>query len=312
MHVELHDAGNRLVVRFEQADALDALLEKARTDSPILRLEQRLDEGATVVLELADGIRRLELPARIKQVFRSGADRFGTVLEVDVQAGRDLGPGVAPAPESAAEAATLEPAHGVAIYDASLDGVPSDDVPPEDGEPFDEAALAAALLAVPGEEPAPAEEAGDPDAETDGEPALAGETLGSSVVFDLQRLRPDQKVRLAGKANRLQRQILLRDRTPQVLLALLNNPWLENAEVLEMAKNPKVVGPVLQRLADDRRFGPNPQVQIALVRNPSTPWSVTMRLLPLVHTRELRELARSQQVREAVRKAALKLYLARM
>jgi hypothetical protein len=279
MHVALHDAGNRLVVRFEQADAFDALLEKARTDSPILRLEQRLDEGASVVLELADGTRRLELPARIKQVFRSGSDRFGTVLEVDVAAGRDLG---------------------------------ADHVPPDDGEPFDEAALAAALSAAPPEEPASTDELGEPDADGDGEPALSGETLGASVAFDLQRLRPDQKVRLAGKANRLQRQILLRDRTPQVLLALLNNPWLENAEVLEMAKNPKVVGPVLQRLADDRRFGPNPQVQVALVRNPSTPWSVTTRLLPLVNTRELRELARSQHVREAVRKAALKLYLSRM
>jgi hypothetical protein len=277
MHVALHDAGNRLVVRFEQPDAFDALLEKARTDSPILRLEQRLDEGASVVLELADGTRRLELPARIKQVFRSGSDRFGTVLEVDVAAGRDLG-----------------------------------DVPPDDGEPFDEAALAAALAAAPAEEPPSTEEPGEPDADGDGEPALSGETLGASVAFDLQRLRPDQKVRLAGKANRQQRQILLRDRTPQVLLALLNNPWLENAEVLEMAKNPKVVGPVLQRLADDRRFGPNPQVQVALVRNPSTPWSVTTRLLPLVNTRELRELARSQHVREAVRKAALKLYLSRM
>jgi hypothetical protein len=181
---------------------------------------------------------------------------------------------------------------------------------PDDGLDFD---LELATLDHTGASEAdtgPDDSGAEPD--SDAGPALAGETLGASVMFELQRMRPDEKVRLATKANRQQRQVLLRDRTPQVLLALLNNPWLENAEVLEMAKNPKVVGPVLQRLADDRRFGVNAQVQSALARNPSTPWTVTTRLLPLLHTRELRELARSPHVREAVRKAALKLYLGRM
>lgn len=261
MHVEWQEDGGRLVVRFEEADALDALLERARSTSPILRLGTRLDEGAPVLLVLADPSRNLELTARVKQVFRSGMDLFGTMLEIDLDS--------KPPRETAAD--TLREPDALEIPDAVA--------APEEGESG---------------------------------PALTGETLGTSVTFDLQRMRPDEKVRLATKANRVQRQVLLRDRTPQVLLALLNNPWLENAEVLEMAKNPKVVGPVLQRIGDDRRFGPNAQVQSALARNPSTPWTVTTRLLPLLNTRELRELARSQQVREAVRKAALKIYLGRM
>lgn len=264
MHVEWHEGGGRLVVRFEDADALDALLERARSTPPILRLETRLDEGAPVVLVLSDPSRNLELTARVKQVFRSGMELFGTILEIDLDSGR--------------EAVAVER---------------EEDMPCEPG------ALETSDAAEAPEE----RETG---------PALTGETLGTSVTFDLQRMRPDEKVRLATKANRVQRQVLLRDRTPQVLLALLNNPWLENAEVLEMAKNPKVIGPVLQRIADDRRFGPNAQVQSALARNPSTPWTVTTRLLPLLNTRELRELARSQQVREAVRKAALKIYLERL
>ena len=278
MHFELREAGSRLVVRFEQADALDALLEKARSGPPILRLDTRLDEGSALLLELADGVRRVELPARVKQVFRSGSDRFGTVLEIDLCAGRELGA------EAAADVAPGGP-------DVELEGV--------------------GALAQGGEIQPPSEDASQ--GESDEAPASPeGETLGSSVSFEIQRMRPDERVRLATKANRAQRQILLRDRTPQVLLALLNNPWLENAEVLEIAKNPKVVGPVLQRLADDRRFGPNAQVQSALARNPSTPQTVTARLLPTLPTRELRELARSQQVRESLRKAALKLYLQRM
>jgi hypothetical protein len=269
MQIELCESGSRLVVRFEQADALDALLAKARSEPPILRLDTRLDEGAALLLELADGVRRVELPAKVKQVFRSGADRFGTVLEIDLCAGRELGA------EAPAEIAASEP-------ESELEGL--------------------------GLAEADAEAA--PDASDDA--GAGGETLGSSVAFELQRMRPDERVRVAAKASRAQRQILLRDRTPQVLLALLGNPWIENAEVLEIARNPKVVGPVLQRLADDRRFGPNAQVQAALARNPSTPSTVTARLLPLLPTRELRELARSTQVREALRKAALKLYLERM
>jgi hypothetical protein len=273
MHVEWHEGG-RLVVRFEEAGALDALLERARSTSPILRLETRLDEGAPVVLVLSDQSRNLELTARVKQVFRSGMDLFGTMLEIDLDSGR--------------EAVAVEGEEAPEEVSAAVSDTPCEP------DAFDDS------------------DAAEAPEESETGPALAGETLGTSVTFDLQRMRPDEKVRLATKANRVQRQVLLRDRTPQVLLALLNNPWLENAEVLEMAKNPKVVGPVLQRIADDRRFGPNAQVQSALARNPSTPWTVTTRLLPLLHTRELRELARSQHVREAVRKAALKIYLGRL
>jgi hypothetical protein len=270
MNVEVQESGRRLVVHLDGEDALDAMLDRARADALVFRLETRLDEGAAVTLDVSADGRRLELPARVKQVFRSGTDRFGTLLSLDAAA-----PPASPAvPVLQAGSATAEDAPD----------------PPSGG--------AQAALAEP---------AADPE-----EPALTGETLGSSVAFELQRMRPDEKVRLALKANRAQRQLLLRDRTPQVLLSLLANPWLENAEVLEIAKNPKVVGPVLQRLADDRRFGPNPQVQSALARNPSTPSTVVARLLPLLPTRELRELARSQHVREAVRKAALRLYLGKM
>jgi hypothetical protein len=329
MHVELQQSGRRLVVRFDQAAALDATLEKARAESLVLRLEARLEEGAAVVLELQDAARRLELPARIKQVFRSGVDRFGTLLAVDVASRREIQAGEeaellaedpAPLPVVAPAMPSLRTPSAAALEAAGFGRPPAADQLFSDGEPsesepasedeFGPEVDAAALVEL--EASLDSDAAEDSDAEAGEGAAFSGETLGASVAFDLQRMRPDEKVRLAAKANRLQRQILLRDRTPQVLLALLNNPHVENAEVLEIAKNPKVVGPVLQRLADDRRFGSNAQVQSALARNPSTPWTVTTRLLPLLHTRELRELARSQHVREAVRKAALKIYLGRM
>lgn len=144
-----------------------------------------------------------------------------------------------------------------------------------------------------------------------GDSESLGESLGASPIFRIQKMTPPEKARLARKANRTERQILLRETAPLVTMALLNNPHIEADDVVQIVKSPYTPGGVLKRVAGDRRWLANNEVRQALVRNPQTPAPLAIRLLPGLPTRVLQALARSGEAREDLRKAALKLYLKR-
>jgi hypothetical protein len=139
-----------------------------------------------------------------------------------------------------------------------------------------------------------------------------GETLGGSPAFRIQRMTPPEKARLALRAGRVERQILLRETSPQVMLALLGNPHVETEDVLQLVRSPYAQGPVLKRVASDRRWAASLDVRLALVRNAQTPPLLAKNLLPGLPLSALQALARSSELRDDLKKAALKLYLARM
>jgi len=140
----------------------------------------------------------------------------------------------------------------------------------------------------------------------------ASETLGTSPIFRIKSLNPSERMRLASKANRTERQILLRDSSPQVLLGLLSNPQLDSEEVLTLVRSTHANGAILQRVAEDRRYSVNAEIRAAVARHPKTPTPVALRLLDTLRTPDLQILARSSAVREQLRRAALKIYLGRL
>lgn len=137
-------------------------------------------------------------------------------------------------------------------------------------------------------------------------------TLGTSPMFQIREMNLSQKVRLAMKASRTERQILLRDSSPQVLMALLSNPRLEDEDVLQIAKSTHSTSGILKRIASNRRWASNLELQTAIVRNPKTPLPMALRLLESLRTPDLQVMAKSSHVRESLRKAALKIYLKRV
>ncbi len=140
----------------------------------------------------------------------------------------------------------------------------------------------------------------------------AGETLGSSPIFRIQRMNPSEKARLALTAGRTERQILLRETSPQVTMALLNNPHLETDDVVQIVKSAYSPASVLKRVAQERRWSANGDVRLALVRNPQTPTPLAVQLLAALPTSALKVLARGSEAREDLRQAALKIYLRRI
>lgn len=254
--LSLDSGRGRLVVTLANDGELAARLEKGESMGWIFRLEERLEEAHDLEVILTGGKRTVRLETRVKQVFRSGKDLHGTMLEVLSQ-------------------------HE------------------EDQREVSTATTRIGSVADP------------PTVDQERPVKRVGETLGASSVFDIKKLDPPAKVRLAAKATRPQRQILLRDSSAQIALSLLNNPQIEAKEVVELAKNPQSASGVLQRIARDRRWSGNYEILLALVKNPRTPSPLAVRFVDQLRKGDLRDLAKSQALRENVRKAILRVYLKR-
>lgn len=138
------------------------------------------------------------------------------------------------------------------------------------------------------------------------------EMTGAAIALEIRRMNVSQRIRLATRAGRLERQILLRDNSPQVLLGLTANPRIDEQEVRDLVRSPHAASGVLQHVAKDRRWSANYEIRLALVRNPKTPTPLAQRLLTTLRTPDLQILAKSPNVREAIKGAALRLYLGKV
>ena len=132
-----------------------------------------------------------------------------------------------------------------------------------------------------------------------------------SPLFRIKNMNPNERFILATKASRTERQILLRDTSPQVLLGLLSHPRLETKEVLELVKSAYATGAMMDRVAGNRKWMSNPEVQTAVVKSPKTSPPLAIKLLDNLRVGDLRQMAKSSSVREQVRRAALRVYLKR-
>lgn len=132
-----------------------------------------------------------------------------------------------------------------------------------------------------------------------------------SPAHKIREMNPNERFMLATKASRPERQILLRDKSPQVLLGLLAHPRLEDKELLEVLKSPHSTGAIMERVAGNRKWMSIPGVSVAIVKSPKTATPLAIKLLDNLHVNDLRVMAKSSAVREPVRKAALRVYLTR-
>lgn len=161
-------------------------------------------------------------------------------------------------------------------------------------------------------------EAGAPDTDdetSDGDDMPAGYHKegehGRSPLFRIKQLNPNDRFRLATRANRIERQILVRDTSPHVLMGLLSHPQLEDKEVLELVKSTHSSSGIMKRVSDNRKWMMNPEIRFHVVRSPKTPPQDAIKHLEALRTRELGTLAKGAS-REVLKKAALKVYLKRI
>ena len=134
----------------------------------------------------------------------------------------------------------------------------------------------------------------------------------SASVWDRIRAMPyAEKIILAGKADRSERGVLIQDNDPQILYYLLKNPRLTTEEVLRIARMTSISAAVADQIAKTTQWSSNQEIRSALVNNPRTPTPLALKLLPTLPEPEIRHIAKSTGVSQALKQAALRIVISR-
>jgi hypothetical protein len=116
-----------------------------------------------------------------------------------------------------------------------------------------------------------------------------------------------EKVDLAQKGTKEERRILIGDVNRLVSLAVLKCEALTPAEVEAFCTMRHVHTEIFREIASTREWIKKPKIQIALVRNPAVPLSVTLPLVKYLGMRDLRNIMRDRNLPEGVRHSARKI-----
>jgi hypothetical protein len=115
-----------------------------------------------------------------------------------------------------------------------------------------------------------------------------------------------ERMKLAMKGTRAQRAVLIRDSNKLVSSAVLSSPKLTETEVEAFAKMGNVSEEVLRIIANNRAWTKSYTIISALSRNPKTPISIAMQMVPRLNDRDMKSLSIDRNVPEAVRLIARK------
>lgn len=116
------------------------------------------------------------------------------------------------------------------------------------------------------------------------------------------------RMRLTRGASKPLRNILIRDPVAQIALGVIANNGIPDTEAEQIARNRAVCEEVLGEIATRREWIAKYPIVKALVQNPRTPVVYSMRLVPRLSVRDLRDMGRDRNIPDVVRSTALRLY----
>jgi hypothetical protein len=145
-------------------------------------------------------------------------------------------------------------------------------------------------------------------------PEAKEESAGArdATVWDRVRAMPyAEKIILATKADRSERGVLIQDNDPQILFYLIKNPRITTEEVLRIARMTSISAAVADQIAKTTQWSSNQEIRSAIVSNPRTPTPLALKLLPTLPEPEIRHIAKSTGVSQALKQAALRIVISR-
>jgi hypothetical protein len=114
------------------------------------------------------------------------------------------------------------------------------------------------------------------------------------------------RMKLAMKGTREQRQTLIRDPNKMVSAAVLSSPKLTDSEIETFARMANVSEEVLRTIGMNRTWTKNYAVISALARNPKTPPGISLNLVSRLNEKDIKGITLDRNVPEALRIAARK------
>lgn len=138
-----------------------------------------------------------------------------------------------------------------------------------------------------------------------------GTSRGEQSSWDkIRNLSRIEKLLLAPKADRSERQVLIQDPDAQVIFSLLKNPRITTEEVIRIARSPVLSSIAAELITKTTIWASNAEIRGALVHNPRTPPPLAIKLLPTLPEPEIRQIAKSG-VSQALKQAALRILVNR-
>ena len=116
------------------------------------------------------------------------------------------------------------------------------------------------------------------------------------------------RLRLTRGASRGLRSLLIRDKHPLVAVSTLENNMWSDQEIEQIARSRSITEDVILGITKRREWVRKYPIVLALVSNPRTPIPASLRLIPQIAPRDLRNLSRDRNVADAVRSQAQRLY----
>ena len=161
------------------------------------------------------------------------------------------------------------------------------------------------------------EEMAEAIAEVKAKSALEGEEEKGNLIDEdrdltdneIRQLPVPMRVKIARKASRQIRSMLIRDPNAQVAVTVITSNALPDSEVEAIANNRGVCEEVLAEIPKRREWIKKYVIAKALVKNPKTPLPISMKLVPRMSTKDLRDLGKDKNTSEGVRQMARRLYL---
>jgi hypothetical protein len=151
------------------------------------------------------------------------------------------------------------------------------------------------------------------DAETPIEDIERREQLALEQTKDIPiaSLSVPAKIRLATLGNAFQRSVLIRDPLRIVAMAAVKSPGVTEFEAAAYASNQTLSEDVIRYVAQKREWTKLYGTKVSLCRNPKTPVTEAMRLMPFLREKDLNNLMKSKGVPSAVVAQARKLMMQR-
>ena len=128
-----------------------------------------------------------------------------------------------------------------------------------------------------------------------------------TLLQRLSKMTVAQRVQFAIKGGSEARRTLIRDSNKVVQRAVLQSPRLTDQEVEAFAAMANLTDEILRLIANNRNFRKNSVVVRNLIFNPKTPLNVTLHMLPMLNSVDLKRLSMNKNVPETLRTTAMKL-----
>jgi hypothetical protein len=166
-------------------------------------------------------------------------------------------------------------------------------------------------------EPEPVPESqveGQTSADEDGEVTFDDEDLEEESLSKYQQIQEmlvADKIKMALTGDKEWRTLLIRESNKQVNTAVLRNPRISEGEVLTIAKNRSSSDELIRIILLNRDWVKLYDMKKALIIHPRTPLQAAMRYMTFLSEKDIKELAKSREVGQAIVNNARRMLMTR-